>query len=221
MPIRICPVVEGFGEIEAVPILLGKIRDHLGYTDREVQFPGLINAEGESGISNPANLEGVIRRIDNKFKNGKIEGVIIIVDTEGYCGKDKAVAITNELRAINPLYPVVVICPVRMFEAWLLASMESISDSKLNKNARVKQNSFYRGNPELEPDPKTWITSRLERNNSDASKKYSEVKHQHHLTKRLDVELVLSKHVRSFQRLVHAVSEIISFVEQDIIDITP
>ena len=118
-------------------------------------------------------------------------------------------------RSIGLHLPVAIVVAVQAYEAWLLASIETI------RGRRVKGEEFLPGNveppPELETigSPKEWLKERLV-----AGRGYKETQDMAPLTDLLDCVQV-RRRCRSFRRLNHAIGQLIASVDRQDVAVTP
>jgi len=127
--------------------------------------------------------------------------VLVLFDLDDECPKDVALALAERVREMEPLpFSVVVVCAHREYEGWFLASLESIHSG-----------TIYEGDPESRRDAKGWLRRQFG---------YQEVRHQAQYTRAMDLGLV-RRRSRSFQRLCHALEEVISAAEEAATVVTP
>jgi hypothetical protein len=149
----IVAIVEGFGEVEAVPILLRRWFELSGLTSPEIPRPIRIPkhrlvAEGE--------LE---RTIEQAARRAGCDGaILVLVDADDDCAAELGAQLRARAREARRDREVAVVLPVREFEGWLLASAESLSG--------------HRGlQPDLKPpanaedvrDAKGWLSGHMTR----------------------------------------------------------
>ncbi len=127
--------------------------------------------------------------------------ILVLLDMDDACPKKKALELSTRILAMEPLpFSVVVVCAKREYEAWFLASLETIQDGK-----------SFDGDPEEKRDAKGWLRQNFG---------YKQTRHQAKYTRMLDIPLVL-KRSRSFRRLYHAFEQIAEAVQNKKIIITP
>lgn len=136
------------------------------------------------------------------FKDDKLERVIllhkkyvdcaallVLLDMDDDCPTEQAFKLTRRIAAMEALpFSVVVVCARREYEAWFLASLETIHDGQR-----------YDDDPEAIRNPKGWLRKKFG---------YRPTVHQASYTRKLDLDLALAKS-RSFRRLYHAFEEIV------------
>lgn len=203
---KVYAIVEGHGEAQpppggrepAVHILIARLLHALNCW---TLFPGKkyspFRLSSSGSFFRAGKLENTIR-LHKKYED--CAAVLILVDMEDHCAKDKAFEITGRISRMEPLpFSVAVVCAVREYESWFLASLESIA------------NRSYGDKPEKRRNAKGWLNEELE---------YREVHDQAGYTKALDIDLALARS-RSFRRLYHAFEEIVAAAEQGEAIITP
>lgn len=113
--------------------------------------------------------------------------VLVLLDMDDDCAKERAYTLANRARQMETLpFSVVIVCAVREYEAWFLASLESIHFGQQ-----------YQGDPEAKRDAKGWLRKNF---------RYKQSQDQAIYTQKLDI--ALAKRSRSFRRLCHAFEEI-------------
>jgi hypothetical protein len=127
--------------------------------------------------------------------------VLVLFDVDDDCPRDVATSIAGRVRRMGPLpFSVAVVCAHREFEAWFLASLESICGG-----------SAYSGDPEARRDAKGWLRREFG---------YKEVTDQARYTRSMDFDLARTRS-RSFRRLQSAIQQIIAASEAAIVVVTP
>jgi len=192
---KIYPIVEGDGEVDAVPLLL---RRYLSEVKQryDIQVAPSKNAHSRNNLLKPDGLERFLKYAD---KEPEVLGILLILDTEEQCAKDLAFALSKRARKLSLKYPVVIVCAQCEYEAWFLASLETIKPhTKLIDSAR------YDSPVEERRGVKQWLTSQM-----PSGKAYKETEDQPAMTSHLDFDLVRPKS-RSFRRLEHAIDELLA-----------
>lgn len=207
---KIVPIVEGDGEIGAVPILLARILNDLQRWDVHVATPK--NAHGRTNLTKPGGIERFTRYA---LMEPQCAAISIIVDSEGACPRDLALELGSRVATIAPNRPVAIICAHRMYEAWFLASMETIAGRDLDGQPGVVDGSHAPADAESVANPKAWITSHM-----PTGRSYKETEDQAPLTRLMNMDL--ARHgSRSFRRMWHAVEELVDAIDGMSVRITP
>ena len=220
MPLKLVPVVEGFGEVEAVPLLLRRLlREQFGYDERDFEIARPKNAKGCGGLISDNGIE---RYVKHAFKEDGCAGVIVLIDNdpaEGLAHRNKiddtcapalAQYLACRVQAIHPFRPVAIIVARWEYEAWFLASLETAGPA-----VGMPADTVYRGDVESERSANGWIEKRL-----PPDRKYFETHDQAAMTQQLDLERV-TRRSRSFRRLRHALEQLIDAYLQGQVVVTP
>jgi hypothetical protein len=192
---KIIPIVEGDGEIDAVPNLLTRILHEQECYHFQVHQPAL-NASGGDNIKKPGGVEKFVRLA--MLKND-CAGILVLLDSDGeFCPIEKAKELTERVRMIGTTCPVAVVIAHCEYEAWFLASIETVCAHEHLPNELI-----YNRDCEATRGAKKWFTDQMQ-----GSRIYKETLHQLEFTRLLDVEKTRSNS-RSFRRFCHAVEEIL------------
>jgi len=202
---KIVPIVEGEGEIDAVPKLIYKILRHLGRHDFVVTDGK--NAGGSSNLKKQADLTRLLRAAE---RESGIIGSLILIDADDDCPMTLATEIVQLVKQISVRYSVVVVVANREYEAWLIASLPTIRG-----NQEIDANSIYSGDVEARRGAKEWITNQMQ-----GSRKYNPIVDQVILTQKIDVDLAVANS-RSFRRLVHAIELLVDAADTNAATISP
>lgn len=196
---KIYAIVEGHGEANpppsggqpAVYVLISKLLQELQCWTLFVRgrIPPFRMKYGE--FFRDDKLERVIRYHD-KYED--CAAVLILLDMDDDCPKEKALEIANRIRNMGTLpFSVVIVCAKREYEAWFLASLEMIHDGRV-----------YDGEPEEKRDAKGWLRRQFG---------YKPTRHQAEYTYAIDTTLACERS-RSFRRLYHAFQELVEAVKE-------
>ena len=183
MPVKIGCIVEGRGEVEAVPILIRRVAANLYPELSVVTHPIRVD---RSKIVKVDNLEETIDVASRKV--GRQGGIFIILDSDDDCPAKLGPGLLQEAIKIRKDLPIAVVLAKREFEAWFLAAAESLRGQRGLKNELQPPN-----NPEEIRGAKEWLTHQMESN-----KKYKETLHQPAFTARFDFEQ--ARHADSFDK---------------------
>ncbi len=200
---KLYPIVEGKGEVKAVPILLRKLQDEHQRWDFQIARP--IRALGEGGLTK--HLE---RYLSYAVSEPDCVAILVLRDANGDCPKELAPKLADRARSLNLPCPVAIVIAKCEYEAWFLASLESLKD-KLGLPA----DTCFEGDVEAVRNTKSWLSQRM-----GAGRGYKETQDQAPMTALMDFSLVQSRS-RSFCRLEHAFEELIDAIEGDKRYVTP
>ncbi|MCY4401137.1 MAG: DUF4276 family protein [Candidatus Poribacteria bacterium] len=174
MTFKIGCIVEGDGEVGAVPVLIRRIA-----SDLYPELPLIV----ERPIRAPRNLvvkaDELERRIELAVQ--KISGkgaIIIILDSDNDCPAELGPALLNRALQTRSDLPIAVVLAKCEFEAWFLAAAQSIRGQRgLNEDIDTPKD------PETIRDAKGWLSKRMEN-----SKTYSETRDQPAFAALFDIE---------------------------------
>ena len=201
---KIVPIVEGDGEVTAVPVLLRKILTRDLRFDVQIARPK--SANGRTNLIKEGGLERFIRYA---WKERDCGAFLILLDAENECPEDIARDFSKRAEALGVLFPVVIVVAKRMYEAWILASISTIA-GRLD----VPFGLTPPADVEAVPNPKKWIDERL-----PPGRAYKETQDQEAMTVFMD--LALARSARSFRRLEHGVQEALDAIDAGARMITP
>lgn len=201
---KIVPIVEGDGEVTAVPVLLRKILTRDLRFDVQIARPK--SANGRTNLIKEGGLE---RFIKYAWKERDCGAILILLDAENECPEDIARNFSKRVEALGVIFPVVIVVAKRMYEAWILASISTIS-------GRLDLPSGLTPPADVEdvPNPKKWIDERF-----PPGRAYKETQDQESMTVLMDLTLAAS--ARSFQRLEHGVQEALAAIDAGTTIVTP
>lgn len=201
---KIYTIVEGYGEARSnktkpaavmlIQKLLAEVNcDHLFPAEK---YPPFRLPYGQ--FFRDDKFERAIR-LHKKYPD--CAAILALLDMDDDCAKEQALILANRVRKMETLpFSVVIVCAVREYESWFLASLESI-----------QLGNHYQGNAETIRDAKGW----LRRNFG-----YKQTQDQAIYTQKLDATLAYER-TRSFRRLYHAFEEIKQAAESNLQTITP
>ena len=174
MKIQISCIVEGYGEVEAVPVLIRRIA-----WDLYPELPIIV----ERPIRAPRNLVVKANELERRVELAaqKISGkgaIIIILDSDDDCPAEIGPELLRRASQVRSNLRIAVVLAKREFEAWFLAAAESIRGQRgLNDDIDSPND------PEAIRDAKKWLRQRMENN-----EKYRETIDQPALAALFDIE---------------------------------
>ncbi|MEU3407019.1 DUF4276 family protein [Streptomyces sp. NPDC006670] len=189
----VAPIVEGHGEVPAVRQLITRIGERFG-TGIEVAQPFRLDS---GKMRKPEELAKAIRYQEVRVR-GRVGGVLIVRD-----GDDDDIRCPVELsRQITPepgsfSVPVEVVIARHEYEAWFLASVES-----LRGHPSVRDDATAPGNPEGSRNAKKQLELLM-------TESYKETLHQAKFSALIDLSAAADRS-RSFRRMMHAVEKLIA-----------
>ncbi len=191
-PVRIVPIVEGDGEVQAVPALIRRIHAEVSAgTPLEVGRPVRVKrnrvlhtGELERYLTLAGNLAGVDGRI------------LVLLDANGDCPAELGPAIVRRARKARPDRRVEVVIAQREYECWFLAAIDSLRGTRsIPPDVSVPQD------PESIRGAKEWLRARMKG-------RYSPTADQTALTTRFDMAAA-RRRSRSFGRMWRAVGALL------------
>lgn len=196
---RIAVIVEGHGEVEAVPILLRRIAQSVS-PNLVVDIPHPIRVgrykivragEVERAVELAARLAGM---------NG---GILIVLDAEDDCPAEMGSKILARAETARPDRSVKVVFAKAEYEAWFLAAAGSIAGQ-----CGISASTVPPREPETIRDAKGWLSERM-----PAGQSYRPTRHQPALTAVFDLDS--ARAVSSFDKLWRDVSALLAVLEED------
>ncbi len=188
----IVPIVEGPGDVAAVPVLLRRIlHERSDRYDIGVLRPKMAKGKG-----------GIVRRLEDFLGYATITdgcaAILVLVDADADCPKELGIELADRARATTVGVPTVVVCAKREYESWFLAS-----DKDFNGDAEE-----YNG-------AKQWLNRRVA-----SGLTYKETKDQVRFSATMDIDAAFHAS-RSFRRLCNAVDELVRFADAGEVKTTP
>ncbi|MEV0592374.1 DUF4276 family protein [Nonomuraea cavernae] len=120
--LRIGAIVEGDGEVEALPILLRRVVAEIS-PERWVDVPKPWRLD-RGCLMTVGGVEGSVNRLVCDV--GTITGLLVLLDADDDCPADLGPRLLARAQAARPDVPVAVVLANREFEAWFLAAASSL-----------------------------------------------------------------------------------------------
>ena len=136
------PIVEGDGDILAVPKLLHRLTSELSVGFVKIGKPLWIR---RNQIVKRDHLEKGLRQARNKSSRA----VLILFDSDDDCARNLIPQMNQWASEIAPDIPTAIVMARREYEAWFLAALESLRDSR-----DISADAAFTGNPEVRRDAK-------------------------------------------------------------------
>lgn len=208
----IVPVVEGPGDAEALPILLRKILAHL----QQVHI-GVATAKNAHGCGNLERPGGLEKFVEYAFRTPNCGGVLVVMDTDGNtrCPKTLAPTFAARVRANGTRKPVAIVFAKSEYEAWLIASIESIAGKQIKGSSGIIAGAVPPASCESIKNPKVWLEKHFRHPQA-----YKETLHQAPMSALINPTLAIARS-RSFRRLVHAVSQLVDSIQNGQSPVSP
>jgi hypothetical protein len=198
----IVPIVEGRGEVAAVPILLRNWLSFRRYRNVEIDFAGPVFAGGKGTLA--AAHESARRRgVEHYVRLALLrqpDVILVLLDADDDCPVTLGRGLLARARAhVPPDYPIGVVVAKREYEAWFLAAFPStrFRQALAELGFRLTRHSLPRGmDVEAIADCKKEVARLL------GLKKYAPTAHQPALTGCLPFARGMSRRSRSFRKLL-------------------
>lgn len=184
----IVTIVEGDGEVNALPILLRRVAEARGIYDLDVPAP--IRVRRDQFIRRDDEFKRKIQLAAAKAKDAK---VIILLDADDDCPVELATDIAERAQLVAPGLKLSVVVARREYEAWLLAGADSLAGKR-----GLREDMEAPAEPDSIRNAKGWLSERIR------TGRYHEVSDQPALTAVIDLEQVAARS-RSFRKFVKEV----------------
>jgi hypothetical protein len=185
--ITVVPIVEGDGEVSAVPVLLRRLRDALT-SDQAIIVAPPLRVHRDRFLNRDAEFRRMVLLAAGKA--GSRGWVLILLDADDDCPAEAAAQIRARAATIAPHRLISVVLANREFEAWFLASASTLNG---RRGLSVLEE-------EIPPEPDTvrgakeWISRRIK------DGRYRETTDQPAFSALIDIDLAHARS-RSFRKL--------------------
>ena len=180
------PIVEGQGDVDAVPILLRRLAEQAEAWHVKIATP---HRRPRNQLSRKAEFQRAVRVARLTPDCG---GILVLFDADDDCPRECASEFEAWAQEASRGIPCAVVMANREYEAWFLASIES-----LRGGGDVRVDATSHPEPESPRNAKGHMRGRME------GGLYLETVHQPALTARFELA-VAYRRCRSFRRLVNA-----------------
>ncbi len=194
---KLVPIVEGYGEVQAVPVLLRRlIHDVAGCNEIQVGRP-IKRTQAQLH-----SAQGVQAAVELALASEECGGVLVLFDEEDGCPVDRAREVRAWALQAARGKPCDVVVAHREYETWFLAALESLRGRR-----GVRDDAVSPATPESKRDAKGELEAWMPRERG-----YSETLDQAALSAALDLATV-HRRSRSFRKLVKAVGQLMNDME--------
>ena len=188
----IVPIVEGRGDVKALPILLRRVlHERMGKYDVVIKKPKL--AKEDLVCPRDSKNSWAMRR-----KTRGCAGILVLLDSDKDCPRELAAELALRARDSGVGIPIAVVCAKPEYENWFLASDEA-----------------FMGDVEEFGGAKDWLTRRMTQGLA-----YKPTKDQPSLSTAMDIEAAFHAS-RSFRRLCNAVKQLVDCIDSGTVSVTP
>lgn len=199
MRTKIASIVEGHGEVEAVPILLRRIVAHAAPDHAIVQTTPIRVPRGK--IVHANDLSRYVELARNKA--GEHGAILILADEDEDCAKE----LVDSMFAMDMIQscsvPIAIVFASRCFETWFVVSAKSFAGKR-----DFPENLVPPEKPEEIQNPKRWLEQHNNLNAGIRRWSYKEPVDQPGLTADLDIEV--ARRNESFDKLYREVVRLLN-----------
>jgi hypothetical protein len=192
---KIQPIVEGHGDVDAVPVLLRRLLETASMFNIGVGRP---IRRSQSELHTQTGIQTAVKLA---LLQPECAAILFIFDSEDSCPKELAPTILEWARQVADSRPCSVVLAYREYETWFLAAIES-----LRGKCGIQNEAMLLTNYENLRGAKEALEKYMPRNRS-----YHETVDQVKLTVHFDLSLAYSRS-RSFRKLVKSVGDIITIL---------
>lgn len=182
----ILPIVEGYGEVTSVPILIRRIVAR--YAPDLYVDVGRPIRDSRSGLVKAGGVERTVELAARQTR--PTDGILILLDADDDCPRELAEALAGRARAARPDRAISVVIANREYEAWFLAAARSLRGKR-----GLADDVEPPPDPESIRDAKGWLA-----HHTPHGFTYKPTIDQPALTKEFDLEQAYA--ARSFRKLV-------------------
>ena len=151
--VTIAPVVEGHGEVNALPPLLRRIAADLGVYDIEIHPP---IRKGRSILATEAGIVAAVEQASYRVPGDG--GVLVLFDADDDCPVDLVSRLLVPARKVRQDKTISLVVANREFEAWFLAGASSLVGK-----CGLPEDFASPVDPESKRDAKGWISDAMRR----------------------------------------------------------
>jgi len=194
--LRIASIVEGHGECEAVPKLVGRIARSLDPSLLAVVHP--VIRWPASRLLRPGEIERAIELAARR--NSGQGGILVLLDCDDRCPAKVGPALLQRAVKVRPDVPVSVVLAKHEFEAWFLAAAESLRGRR-----GLPADLTGPPDPEAVRGAKEWLQDRMPRGRG-----YVESSDQPALTAVFDMDA--ARRADSFDKCYREISRLLDLL---------
>ena len=195
--VKIATIVEGHGEVVAVPRLLQKIKEE--FAPELTLITPVIRLSADKIKHDRAKLQEYIQIAADKIDNQG--GILVLVDADSDCPATLGPALLQCAREVHSSVPLSVVLAKGEYESWFIAAAESLRGREGFPIDLAAPDS-----PETVQGAKEWLGKKRGR-------KYTETLDQAKLTSAFDMEMARSASP-SFDKLFRDVTQLLTEITQ-------
>ena len=192
----IASIVEGDGEVEAVPVLIRRIGSEVSpHSPPTVLKPIRVRRQQ---VLKAGELERYVRLAARRAGDGDGGRILILLDANGDCPAEIGPCIQRRARAAGPGCRVETVLAKCEYEAWLIAAAESVAGAR-----GILPDTSAPEDPESIRGAKEWLRSRMH-----GPHRYRPTADQAALTARFDMALA-RRRSSSFDKMWRATTALL------------
>ena len=191
---RIITIVEGHGEVSAVPILLRRIGEQLPAPDY-IDVPRPIRTRRDRFLRNNDEFRRML--LLAAAKAGQDGKILILLDADEDCPAELGPRVAVRSQDIIGHIDVSVVIAKHEYEAWFIAAAHSLAGQR-----GLQDHIDVPDSPEAIEGAKKWLTNRM-----PGSRAYRETLDQPAMTQIFDIEAARA-HSPSFDKLCREISRL-------------
>ncbi len=187
---RLVPIVEGHGDVEAVPVLLRRLAEAAGRhidVERPMRVP-------KGRLTRRVDCQRAVVMAAKRAGPG--DAVSILLDADDDCPAELGPRLLEWMQAAVGPRRISVVVAKREFEAWFVASATELAAA-----GRLRPGTTPPADPEALSDPKGWLSEAK-------GSRYSEVLDQPRFAARFD--LAAARQCRSFAKLERDIARLLA-----------
>jgi len=188
-------IVEGHGDVSAVPVLVRRLRDKAGAFEIDVGRP-IRRRRWE--FAKEDTLRGAVRIA---LRRSECSAILVVFDSDEDCPKELAPNVESWAKAEAGMIPCAVVMAHREYEAWFLASIESLKGKR-----GIREDAESHPDPEQPRGAKEHLEKRMVTGRS-----YSETADQAPLTELFDMSAAYAR-CRSFRHMASAFGKVVKAI---------
>jgi hypothetical protein len=192
------PIVEGYSEVESVPVLLRRLLAEWGRYQVTVAKPVRVS---RYKVVRPGELERACELALRRPEG--CDAILLMLDADDDCPKELAPDLLGRARRTSADIPAAVVLAKSEFEAWFLGSLESLRGVR-----GLAETAMSPEKPEDIRDAKGFLSRQM-----TGGRTYVEVDDQPALAERFDFQLARHR-CPSFDKFIRDAESLVAALEQ-------
>ena len=205
---RIVAIVEGDGELKAVPDLLRRI-----LWERLCRFD-IVAKKPKVASGKPNLLKKFERFLEYAILDG-CDAILVLLDADEECPFQQVHHLTVRAAALNLVVPVAIVYANSEYETWFISNLTECTGESIRTRLGIPKSVNAPEDVENIRSAKGWLQEHMPNDRG-----YKETEDQEDLTHHIGFDLTHSRS-RSFRRLCHAVYELVNAIDQGSHGVTP